>query len=830
MTESRPDQKPTAAATPSKPADNAGKPAQHTSSAPVNIDDIQYEPRETQISAIEQARTGSQVLAAIVPNAQRGDMLKTVPLLRSLTESERDKLGALMRERNYEPGEIVFKINDEPDGFYIILEGRARVSTSTSEEAKDTSATVFANLRKGDYFGETAIVNDDRRGATISADPETPLSTLYLDRKHFNMMFGADRIDVHFARRRVGVTSDVKDKDELKAVATVDESLRVKSPEVSAMLLEAFSKNALLSSMTNEQKTSVIEQMARQVVPANSKVVTQGEPGTNLFVIESGSVTVSKTTPEKPEGTVLVKLGPGTVFGELAILYNSPRAATVTTDSDTALWFVDRFTFRRVTRNVGETTIKRVTRFLQEVPLLQPLSEFEREKVAEALEEVSYTKGDVICSEGDEGDCMYFLVSGGCAAYKKSAQTDGGLIKEYKEPGAFFGELALKEGNEGRRQATVMCSEPNTWLLKLGRDAFKLLLGPLDQLLQKHSEKYTDSGMVEEVKVDRLSKKVPDWANLRALGVLGKGSYGSVLLVEDVNSKEQYALKSVWKQQIAETQQQAHIMSEKLVMQQLRHPFITMLHATYRSKDRLHFLMEPCLGGELFTLLRRKRLFPEEVAKFYAASVVLAFQYMHSKDTVYRDLKPENLMITGTGYIKVADFGFAKKVSGKTWTLCGTPDYLAPEIVASKGHGKGVDWWTLGVLIFEMLASYPPFYDEDQMKTYNKILDGPIRFPSHFSEAARAVISLFLERRPARRLGVGKGGHERILETKWFSTFNWEGLINFRLEPPIPAKSKTPAELKQDISLQPYPYVDDGTDWDVDFGPVVTDVLGDRSM
>ena len=214
-----------------------------------------------------------------------------------------------------------------------------------------------------------------------------------------------------------------------------------------------------------------------------------------------------------------------------------------------------------------------------------------------------------------------------------------------------------------------------------------------------------------------------DWAKLKVLGTLGRGSFGHVQLVSDARTGAQYALKSVWKAQIVETQQQGHIMSEKRVMETLQHPFLNTFHGTFQSRNKLHFLLEPCLGGELFTVLRQRRLFPEDAARFYAASVVLAFAYMHSKDTVYRDLKPENLMLTAEGYLKVADFGFAKKITGKTWTLCGTPDYLAPEIVASRGHGKGVDWWTLGVLIFEMLASYPPFYDEDQIRTYNKILE-----------------------------------------------------------------------------------------------------------
>merc|ERR1712129_387092 len=127
-------------------------------------------------------------------------------------------------------------------------------------------------------------------------------------------------------------------------------------------------------------------------------------------------------------------------------------------------------------------------------------------------------------------------------------------------------------------------------------------------------------------------------------------------------------------------------------------------------------------GGELFTILRKMRSFDENTAKFYASCVEEAFDYMHERDIIYHDLKPENLVLTGNGYLKVTDFGFAKIVPNKTFTLCGTPDYLAPEIVTGQGHGKGVDWWTLGILIYEMLASFPPFFDDEPMMTYRKII------------------------------------------------------------------------------------------------------------
>jgi len=311
--------------------------------------------------------------------------------------------------------------------------------------------------------------------------------------------------------------------------------------------------------------------------------------------------------------------------------------------------------------------------------------------------------------------------------------------------------------------------------------------------------------------------------DLKMVGVLGKGSFGTVWLCQHkADPSRTFALKSVWKQQIVETRQQGHVMSEKKVMIALVHPFITRLHATYKDHNKLFFLLEPSLGGELFSVLRKNRLFPESTGKFYAASVLLAFEYMHSKNIVYRDLKPENLLLDHEGYIKVTDFGFAKRIKGKTWTLCGTPEYLAPEIVGGKGHGKGVDWWTLGILLFEMLASYTPFYHEDHMKMYQKITKGKINFPAHFSPEAKSLISGLLTVDPTKRLGVIHGGATTIKAHPFFADFSFDALLQRKLKGPIIPKLRNPTDMSNfddysSLREEERPYVDDGSNWDRDF-------------
>jgi protein kinase A len=257
-----------------------------------------------------------------------------------------------------------------------------------------------------------------------------------------------------------------------------------------------------------------------------------------------------------------------------------------------------------------------------------------------------------------------------------------------------------------------------------------------------------------------------------------------------------FAMKVLRKSEIVRLKQVEHINSERRILERVRHPFIVELYGTYQDNLNVYMLLSYIPGGELFSHLRRAGKFSADVTRFYLASIVLAIDYLHSNNIIYRDLKPENLLLDRTGYLRIADFGFAKVVEDRTFTLCGTPEYLAPEIVLSQGHSKAVDWWALGILAFEMLAGYPPFFDDHPLGIYEKILRNEVAFPAHIDPYAKDLIRGLLTADRSKRLGNLRGGARDVMNHAWFAGVDWGSLERKEIGAPIVPRVGSMSELK----------------------------------
>ena len=276
--------------------------------------------------------------------------------------------------------------------------------------------------------------------------------------------------------------------------------------------------------------------------------------------------------------------------------------------------------------------------------------------------------------------------------------------------------------------------------------------------------------------------------DFKVLKVIGRGSFGKVNLVEYLPTHETYAMKSLKKDILIEQEQIENTLLEKEILQTIDYPLLCGLVFCFQTEERIYFILPFLSGGELFQHLRKFRTFDEEKVRFYGAQIALALEYLHSKGIVYRDLKPENILMDEDGYLKLADFGMAKKLKDdeKAMSFCGTPEYLAPEIITMEGHDKNADWWSFGILLFEMLCGLPPFYVENLDKMYELIKTSSVKFPKriNLSEDAKDIIRKLLEKDPKKRMGSQKG-IEEIKNHPFFASIDFDMIVQKKIKAPF---------------------------------------------
>ncbi|XP_074311933.1 serine/threonine-protein kinase AtPK2/AtPK19-like [Silene latifolia] len=267
--------------------------------------------------------------------------------------------------------------------------------------------------------------------------------------------------------------------------------------------------------------------------------------------------------------------------------------------------------------------------------------------------------------------------------------------------------------------------------------------------------------------------------------LVGEGAFGKVYQVRKRVTSEIYAMKVMRKDKIMAKNHAEYMKAERDILTKIGHPFIIQLRYSFQTKYRLYLVLDFINGGHLFFQLYNQGLFREDLARVYAAEIVSAVSHLHANSVMHRDLKPENILLDADGHVVLTDFGLAKELreNERSNSLCGTVEYMAPEIVLGKGHDKAADWWSVGVLIFEMVTGQPPFSGGNREKIQKKIINDKFKLPAFLSSEAHSLLKGLMQKDPSKRLGCGVTGSKGIKNHKWFKPINWRKLEAREIQP-----------------------------------------------
>jgi CRP-like cAMP-binding protein len=595
-------------------------------------------------------------------------------------------------------------------------------------------------------------------------------------------------------------------------------------------IYEALKKVPLLWDNNNEEMSNLNEAQLAKIAEivevvhykANTTIIKKGDIGKIFYMIKEGTTTVTDLSTGKPMSDG--NLGAGAYFGEQALMSDAPRNATIMAKTDVTLLCLSRELFQSVLGPLKEVMDHNSNmRLLDTVFLFQAgLTNKEKELVYKSFNYEIAKKGVAIVHEGDQGNKFYILKEGSCDVITAADGKTSELVK-----GAHFGEFALMD--DIPRMATVMPT-CDCELLTMDRERFAKLVTLKD--MKKNLDKARAQLQEENQNKKHAHATNFKFEDLKQMSILGSGTFGRVTLVQDKKSKQTFALKAMLKSEIVAHKQQKNVMHEKNAMITCNNPFVLRLFQTFKDQYKLYMLLEFVQGGELFSVLHPAHPphgvdgVPDRAAKFYSAGVLIGLSYLHNERNIaYRDMKPENCLIDSKGYPKLVDFGFAKVITSKSYTLCGTPEYLAPELVLGRGHNKAVDYWAFGIMVYEMQSGYSPFSDQngmDQVVICKNIVKGNLKFEPSFNPECRDLVKKLLNRDAQARLGNLKNGTDDIKNHKWFAKYDWRAYNRKELPAPFVPKITSVLDTSH---FDPYAVDDhvedrsykDKTDWAKEF-------------
>ncbi|KAK1740426.1 cyclic nucleotide-dependent protein kinase [Skeletonema marinoi] len=556
-----------------------------------------------------------------------------------------------------------------------------------------------------------------------------------------------------------------------------------KQPHVRELILNAIKTNLLFQQNNKDELSELVDVFEPVHFNQKDMVFQQGDSGHDAcYVVEQGQLSVYVSHNGGPYH-MMGTYHEGKLFGEWALVYGSPHLATVVCDVDCKLWRIKRSWYRGVVGQYRQKLIETLTKkFLPKVFLPRNKEKIyfknlfnptQMVTLAGLTKQISFQEGDFIIRESEKGDTFYMIQKGVVDLFIK-AMKDVPITA--LDGGKYFGERSLLQDDV--RQATLRAQTDVTCFL-LTREDVNRVIGSLEEIL----EHGFPPKRLRMSTIQRDEKVQYELYDLELFGKLGSGAFGEVRAAKAKQTEKYYALEMKSKSFIVTNGQEDAVMNEYSILRELDHPFIVRLHCAMQDEKYIYFLAD--IHHDLIDIMDQKGSFSEDCTRFYSASVLLAFQAMHSNSIVYRDLKPESLALDDRGYCIINDLGLAKKCEGHLYTFCGNPDYLAPEVIRGTGYNWGVDYWGLGVLIYELYTGTAPFESYDPTGTAKKILKGIVNFPDKVTGPMKDLIKALLTKDQTRRLGVLKGGTEDVMKHRFYTGFDWEGLLNMQIQAPF---------------------------------------------
>eukprot|EP00930_Biecheleria_cincta_P033714 TRINITY_DN23353_c0_g1_i1.p1 TRINITY_DN23353_c0_g1~~TRINITY_DN23353_c0_g1_i1.p1 ORF type:complete len:861 (-),score=156.69 TRINITY_DN23353_c0_g1_i1:39-2576(-) len=789
-------------------------------------------------------------------------LVAKVPLFSSLELPELPKLVAAFTTVACQPGQVIVRQGDPGRELIVIESGVAALKVE--REGKSWMGPIFVQvgvLESGSSMGEVCLLHQKPWSVTIQA--VTALQAWKLQSADFEQLGLRQKLRVHRGMRKqkkqtLHLTRGADNKD---GGVLYEDDIPVKTDEERALLRQSLLQDIVLGPLarnfSKDELDKIMARAQRLQVAKDTEVVRQGETNAEQFyIIEKGAFVRTGTEwPFKEE------LGPGRSFGERALLEREPYRWTVRATCDSTLWQLHRQDLKGIERLQLQWKLEHSAVLLSRLWLLRDAPDRELRKLADALREVAFYRGERIVRQGDVGRSLIIIYKGLCdvECTQDGVLTTSRLLGDPEKGRAeFLGEGALLGDIQWPK--TVIAAD-HVIALVLDRDVFLRLTGAKGSpssgqsnlSCQACSTTFAltpmEKGGIQICPTcaarpchrhDARKGSIYRRKALKDLGLLGCGRFAQVRLVRCEASSKIFALKSLAKSAVLEKKQMQNVFSEKLILKSTSSPFIIRLFATFNSGPELEFLLEAALGGDLLTLYERHEEFFGSTthARFYVACVVRGLGHLHERYIIYRDLKMENIMLHPSGYAKLTDFGLSKFVIGHTYTKCGTPDYMAPEIVRGAGHTSAVDWWALGVLTYALMEGSLPFDSSQASFIFWKVQCGieKVSFSSPDAPWADLVRSL-CKQEPRDRLPVRTGGAQGIQEHTWFQevSFDWTALEQGKVPTPYQPPLTSVADLRHfeaDSSQIPKsgPYEDPGDGWDADFedcfGPLVSELAG----